>query len=573
MDTAQTSKDPPRSFPPSSTSSRSSTNGFSTNYRKRSSISITFGIILLFACSITPATQTDLMSGALATPPPTIPNWVMLSGQNVWLNLAQSLNTDSLCLSTLDPSHPFKICLVGIPWTPREWGDFRNQYIPWCDDHGQFRNPFLDCLTRPAKTSHDRQTFSYQWQRPEQLEILGSIISPLCFYFIHNKYVAPPEIITVTSYGPYSNFSFWCKEEVPYQIHATPDSVILPKGVFLICGLRVWNMIPRLAAADPCTFGKLALYNPATRMKSLPVSPPKNQAKRNINLQTTSPFSHHRVRRQFQGLHPPLNFYPSQPKPPSPPKAAQVAVAAAPPPPVEEHPLEKLQSLSEFTAECNSNMHFWSDTANILSGILPIVSSTKALTLRTRMGCWLAKEANATSAALDDLLQDTQTNKKALLQNRAAIDFLLLVNGHGCQEFEGLCCLNFSDHSQSIHSQINQLKSLVHEIKEVDHLTFDDFFDWLPFKGLSSTIKKIIVVLVLGLSVVFLFMCVFPCLLSCARTSQSLKAYPTLEDKGGGDVAMDLPYAGWKKSCRRQISEDKEENSSNVVETEGFNVV
>ncbi|XP_032535168.1 uncharacterized protein LOC116782525 [Chiroxiphia lanceolata] len=76
MDTVQASKDPPRSFPPSSTSSRSSTNGFSTNYRKRSSISITFGIILFFTCSITPANQKDLTSGALATPPPTIPNWV-----------------------------------------------------------------------------------------------------------------------------------------------------------------------------------------------------------------------------------------------------------------------------------------------------------------------------------------------------------------------------------------------------------------------------------------------------------------------------------------------------------------
>ncbi|XP_027761332.1 uncharacterized protein LOC114069008 isoform X2 [Empidonax traillii] len=391
MDTVQTSKDPPRSFPPSSTSSRSSTNGFSTNYRKQSPISITFGIILFLVCSITPTNQKDLTSGVLATPPPTIPNWVMLSSQNVWLNLAQSLNTDSICLSTLDPSHPLKTCLVGIPRTPGEWGDFRNQYIPWCDDHDQFGNPFLDCLTQPAKTSPDRQTFSYQWQRPEELKILGSIISPLCFYFVHNKYVASSELINVTSYGPYSNFSFWCKEKITYQIHATPDSVILPKGVSLICGLRVWNMIPRLAAGGPCTFGKLTLYNPATLMKSLPVSPPKNRAKRSISLQTTSPFPCKkllRVRRQFQGLHPPLNFYPSQPKPPSPPKAAQVPVAAAPSPPAEEHPLAKMQFLSEFTAECNSNMHFWSNTINVLGGImLPVVSSTEALVLLTRMGC------------------------------------------------------------------------------------------------------------------------------------------------------------------------------------------
>ncbi|KFW80801.1 hypothetical protein N305_13334, partial [Manacus vitellinus] len=31
----------------------------------------------------------------------------------------------------------------------------------------------------------------------------------------------------------------------------------------------------------------------------------------------------------------------------------------------------------------------------------------------------------------------------------AAIDFLFLAHGHGCQEFEGLRCMNLSDHSQS----------------------------------------------------------------------------------------------------------------------------
>ncbi|KFW80492.1 hypothetical protein N305_10230, partial [Manacus vitellinus] len=40
----------------------------------------------------------------------------------------------------------------------------------------------------------------------------------------------------------------------------------------------------------------------------------------------------------------------------------------------------------------------------------------------------------------------------------AAIDFLLLAHGHGYQEFEGMCCMNFSDHAQSIHQSINQLK-------------------------------------------------------------------------------------------------------------------
>ncbi|KGL95489.1 hypothetical protein N301_12407, partial [Charadrius vociferus] len=39
----------------------------------------------------------------------------------------------------------------------------------------------------------------------------------------------------------------------------------------------------------------------------------------------------------------------------------------------------------------------------------------------------------------------------------AAIDFLLLAHGHGCQDFDGMCCMNLTDHSQSIHASIQQL--------------------------------------------------------------------------------------------------------------------
>ncbi|KFP72194.1 hypothetical protein N310_00797, partial [Acanthisitta chloris] len=40
----------------------------------------------------------------------------------------------------------------------------------------------------------------------------------------------------------------------------------------------------------------------------------------------------------------------------------------------------------------------------------------------------------------------------------AAIEFLLLAQGHGCQDFEGLCCMNLSDHSGSVYKSISTLK-------------------------------------------------------------------------------------------------------------------
>ncbi|KFW96487.1 hypothetical protein N336_08266, partial [Phalacrocorax carbo] len=50
----------------------------------------------------------------------------------------------------------------------------------------------------------------------------------------------------------------------------------------------------------------------------------------------------------------------------------------------------------------------------------------------------------------------------------AAIDFLLLAQGHGCAEFEGMCCMNLSDHSESIHASIESLKRRVSELREDD---------------------------------------------------------------------------------------------------------
>ncbi|KFO57566.1 hypothetical protein N302_14651, partial [Corvus brachyrhynchos] len=47
----------------------------------------------------------------------------------------------------------------------------------------------------------------------------------------------------------------------------------------------------------------------------------------------------------------------------------------------------------------------------------------------------------------------------------AAIDFLLLVHRHGCKDFYGMCCMNLSDHSVSIHKSIQQLEEGLTKLK------------------------------------------------------------------------------------------------------------
>ncbi|KFP90054.1 hypothetical protein N311_00558, partial [Apaloderma vittatum] len=36
----------------------------------------------------------------------------------------------------------------------------------------------------------------------------------------------------------------------------------------------------------------------------------------------------------------------------------------------------------------------------------------------------------------------------------AAIDFLLLAHGHGCEDFDSMCCMDLHNHLESIHKKI-----------------------------------------------------------------------------------------------------------------------
>ncbi|KFP34603.1 hypothetical protein N324_11310, partial [Chlamydotis macqueenii] len=46
--------------------------------------------------------------------------------------------------------------------------------------------------------------------------------------------------------------------------------------------------------------------------------------------------------------------------------------------------------------------------------------------------------------------------------------FLLLAQNHDCQDFDGLCCMNLSDHSESIHKSIENLQKGVQKLQQSD---------------------------------------------------------------------------------------------------------
>lgn len=93
------------------------------------------------------------------------------------------------------------------------------------------------------------------------------------------------------------------------------------------------------------------------------------------------------------------------------------------------------------------------------------VAAAKALSEFTHLGCWVSKQVNATSTALNNLLADEETTRHTMLQNIAAINFLLLSRGHSCQDFARMCCFNLSSHSKSIHVSTQRLEELVENTK------------------------------------------------------------------------------------------------------------
>ena len=139
----------------------------------------------------------------------------------------------------------------------------------------------------------------------------------------------------------------------------------------------------------------------------------------------------------------------------------------------------------------------------------------KALQLVTRLACWTAKQMNLTLDIIGDLTTDVDSLRHALLQDRAAIDFLLLAQGHGCEDFEGMCCMNLSNHSVSIHKKLRQLKD---NMKKLTVVT-SPWSDWLTSLGITGWSKEVLQGGIVIIVVIVIVVILLPCLVSCVRHS------------------------------------------------------
>jgi len=145
--------------------------------------------------------------------------------------------------------------------------------------------------------------------------------------------------------------------------------------------------------------------------------------------------------------------------------------------------------------------------------LVPGAATVAGLNQLRKMTCWAEKQASVTTKVLQSLLEDQSSLRHAVLQNRAAINFLLLAQGHGCEDFEGMCCMNLSDHSKSIHKQLQWLEQHANQIQQ-NQAFFDELltslFGNLP-AWLNSLIIEIlricIVLLAVGIIICICFIC------------------------------------------------------------------
>ncbi|XP_064288726.1 uncharacterized protein LOC135307972 isoform X2 [Passer domesticus] len=367
---------------------------------------------------------------------------------NVWRTLAQAMGQDHLCLSTASAADPLSTCLVGIPFG---LDDFPPPLLP----HLKHLFPEFDpvgSINPSYWWEKIMKLLNYTTDEPTEFELLGSARASLCLHFLPHQGAIPDRVVHFKNerYQTKNWCNFTTTVYVPNTFYLKP--ALLPKGAFLICGNRAWAGIPPRLSGGPCTFGRLTLLTPNYTQIL-------NWKRKNVTQDLA------RVKRDTHKIDP----------------------------------------------ECDTEIVHWSRPRNIaVSVFLPWVAAAKALGELGNLECWVAKQANLTSTALADLLADEETTRKATLQNRAAIDFLLLLHNHHCEEFAGLCCMNLSSRAEDARHTIRQMSEDVNNIRQQ---TSDWLGDWLSKMGVTgwvgSIIRTILVIIFVLLCLIFGFCIIY----------------------------------------------------------------
>lgn len=380
----------------------------------------------------------------IGTLTPSVGPWIVPQPKaNVWKTLAQALGQEHICLNLASAEDPMSTCLVGIPLPPVQ--------IPY-----PISPPLIALTTQPLPSSVDPR---FVWRdaiknlapmatEPSQLELLGSAEAPSCFQFVYSPSPDDKRFEHMRQYKKEYTASLWCSStfHIYYPSTYAGQPLSLPRGILFICGDRAWAGIPSRLVGGPCTIGRLTLLTPS-----------------NKHIQDW------KVKR------------------------------------AQSNSTRAKRDLRDLNSDCDSEIIHWSKPKSVaVTLFLPWVSIAKSLGELAHLECWVAKQANLTSATLSDLLADEETTRKTTLQNRAAIDFLLLLHNHRCEEFEGLCCLNLSSKAEDARATIQKMQDLVHQIKQETSDWLGDLFKGWGLSGWAGSILRSILITLLILFIVLI---------------------------------------------------------------------
>lgn len=134
--------------------------------------------------------------------------------------------------------------------------------------------------------------------------------------------------------------------------------------------------------------------------------------------------------------------------------------------PQRPHPTRHHREIALDT-NCISELHLFSPAACVALSLFVMPVMTIALNIEiSRTTYSIVKALNATTQGLHAIGEELGQVREAVLENQAAIDYLLLRHNHGCEEYKGLCCFKLTDNSQSIEGKIKQIHNTISNIKQ-----------------------------------------------------------------------------------------------------------
>lgn len=135
----------------------------------------------------------------------------------------------------------------------------------------------------------------------------------------------------------------------------------------------------------------------------------------------------------------------------------------------QKHPVTRAEQYLSMTlpAACNDNLHLWSPAEYVsFTVFVTSVMVTPPHVEKGRLACSIIKALNTTARAVSAKNLELGQVGEAVLEHRAALDYILLSRHHrGCDHFQGLCCFNLSDGSQLTEQNTQQVNETISKAK------------------------------------------------------------------------------------------------------------